>query len=192
MLRDERRPNSLVPRHWVRPILALMALLSVFALPRLGRAATPSNIVILIGEDEYKTWETLPEFAKTELEPRGMKITVIQQDPKDINNFPGLIEALPKADLLLLSTRRRLSAKEQIDAIRSFLNSGKPLVGIRTACHALRRPWRARRTRPSRGPMDAAGPILIRKYSGAITRTIGHPERKSQFPSLPAREARRF
>src|ERR1700676_290160 len=111
-------------RNWDRGPLRLLCLLafilswaSLFSTPAHG--ANSAHVVLLIGEDEYKTRETLPEFAKTELEPRGMQVTVIQQDAKDINNFPGLIEALPKADLLLVSARRRLAPKEQIDAIRA-------------------------------------------------------------------------
>ena len=65
---------------------------------------------------------------------------MIVQDPSDKNNFPGLVEALKTADLLVLSTRRRLPVKAQLDAVRAYLDSGKPLVGIRTACHAFSLP----------------------------------------------------
>lgn len=108
---------------------------SLFTTPAV--AASPAHIVLMIGEDEYKTSETLPKFAKTELEPRGMQVTVIQQDPKDKNNFPGLVDALSKADLLVVSVRRRIPPKDQMDAVRAYLEGGKPLVGIRTACHAF-------------------------------------------------------
>jgi type 1 glutamine amidotransferase len=91
----------------------------------------------MIGEDEYKTWETLPEFAKSELEPAGFRVTVVHADTQDKNNFPGLIAALGDADLLFISLRRRTPFKEQLDTVRAHLNAGKPLVGIRTACHAF-------------------------------------------------------
>jgi len=95
------------------------------------------HIVFMIGEDEYHTWETLPDFAKRELEPRGYSITIIQQDPADKNNFPGLVEALRSADLLFVSVRRRTPPVDQLEAVRAHLAAGKPLVGIRTACHAF-------------------------------------------------------
>jgi type 1 glutamine amidotransferase len=41
------------------------------------------------------------------------------------------------ADLLFVSVRRRTPPKEQLDAVRAHLAAGKPLVGIRTACHAF-------------------------------------------------------
>ena len=95
------------------------------------------HIVFMIGEDEYHTWDTLPDFAKRELEPRGYTITTIQQDPADKNNFPGLVEALRSADLLFVSVRRRTPPADQLEAVRAHLAAGKPLVGIRTACHAF-------------------------------------------------------
>ena len=101
------------------------------------RAAEPARIVCMIGEEEYKTWETLPDFAAKELKAAGHRVTIINADAADKNQFPGLIEALRDADLLVLSVRRRTPPKEQLDAVRAYLAAGKPLVGIRTACHAF-------------------------------------------------------
>ena len=95
------------------------------------------TLVFLIGEDEYRTAETLPEFAQRELEPRGFRVEIIQDSPGDKGNFAGLAEALPKADGLLISLRRRALPQAHLDAIRAHLAAGKPLVGIRTASHAF-------------------------------------------------------
>jgi type 1 glutamine amidotransferase/nicotinamidase-related amidase len=95
------------------------------------------SLVFLIGEDEYRTAETLPEFARRELEPRGFRVEIIQDSPGDQGNFAGLIPALSKADGVLVSVRRRALPKAQLDAIRAHLEAGKPLVGIRTASHAF-------------------------------------------------------
>jgi type 1 glutamine amidotransferase/nicotinamidase-related amidase len=95
------------------------------------------HAVFLIGEDEYKTWETLPDFAKKNLEWRGWRVSVIQQDAQDKHRFPGLIDTLHDADLLFVSTRRRALPQDQLDAIRAYLNAGRPLVGIRTASHGF-------------------------------------------------------
>lgn len=99
--------------------------------------AQAANLVFMIGEDEYLTWETLPEFAKKDVEPLGHHVTIIHADSADKNHFPGLIEALKDADLLLVSVRRRTPLKEQLDAVRAYLAAGKPLIGIRTASHAF-------------------------------------------------------
>ena len=100
-------------------------------------AAGSANIVFMIGEDEYKTWETLPQFARTELAPRGVHFTIVLEDARRKNHFPGIAEALKTADLLVLSVRRRLPPKDELDAVRAYLNAGHPLVAIRTACHAF-------------------------------------------------------
>src|SRR5262249_13101198 len=101
----------------------------------LGEAKKP-HVVFLIGEDEYKTEVSLPEFAKKELEPRGIRCTFMLADEKEKNKFMGL-EALKDADLLVLSVRRRIPPPEQLQGIRDYLESGRPLVGIRTASHAF-------------------------------------------------------
>ncbi len=95
------------------------------------------SIVMIIGEDEYKTEVSLPAFAKQELEPRGFQVTIVHADSAEKNNFPGIAEAVAKADLLLVSVRRRTPPKEQLDAVRAHVAAGKPLVGIRTASHAF-------------------------------------------------------
>ena len=95
------------------------------------------NLLFVIGEDEYKTDVTLPAFAQQELEPRGFAVRFVHADSTEKNNFPGLADAVARADLVFVSVRRRTPPKEQLDAIRSHLAAGKPLVGIRTASHAF-------------------------------------------------------
>jgi type 1 glutamine amidotransferase len=95
------------------------------------------SILMVIGEDEYRTEQTLPAFARQELEPRGFQVRFAHADPADKNNFPGLTKAAAEADLVLISIRRRTPPNEQLAAIRAHLAAGKPLVGIRTASHAF-------------------------------------------------------
>ena len=92
--------------------------------------------VFLIGEDEYKTEVTLPAFAAKELEPLGVRCTFVIADPKSPHDFRGA-RALEDADLLVLSVRRRAPRAEEMAMIRKYIEAGKPLVGIRTACHAF-------------------------------------------------------
>lgn len=99
-------------------------------------AAAPPHVVLLIGEDEYQTEKTLPAFADDELANRGVRLTTIYSDANDPNVFPGL-EALDKADLLIVSVRRRTPPAEQLQRIRKYIEKGKPVVGIRTASHAF-------------------------------------------------------
>lgn len=96
----------------------------------------PKKVVMLIGDDEYKTEVTLPAFAETDLQPIGIEVQIVHSDPKDKNNFPGMAEAVKSADLVLVSVRRRTPPKDQLDALKAHVAAGKPIVGIRTASHA--------------------------------------------------------
>jgi type 1 glutamine amidotransferase/nicotinamidase-related amidase len=93
------------------------------------------HVVIIMAEDEYKTEKTLPEFALKYL-GKTCKVSQVFGNPKNRNDLPGL-EVLKDADVLLVSVRRRVLPKAQMDLIRQFVASGKPVVAIRTACHAF-------------------------------------------------------
>lgn len=94
------------------------------------------HIVFVIGENEYNTWETLPEFAKKDIEFRGYKCSFVNAPSAGGNAFKNF-EAIKTADLLVISVRRRTPPKEMMALIRQHLDAGKPLVGIRTASHAF-------------------------------------------------------
>lgn len=96
------------------------------------------RIAIAIGETEYKTGETLPPFARDVLQDQfGFEPIVVQAEKGKAHEMPGLEAALAKADLLLLSVKRRALPEKDLAAVRNFLAAGKPIVGIRTANHAF-------------------------------------------------------
>src|SRR4029079_4817209 len=47
------------------------------------------------------------------------------------------LQVLAKVDLLVVFARRIALPHEQMNAIKSYLSKGKPLIGIRTANHAF-------------------------------------------------------
>jgi type 1 glutamine amidotransferase len=96
--------------------------------------ARPPHIVIVTAEQEYDAKDTLPAFAKSELAPRGYKVTCINSD--STTDIPGL-EALDDADLLIMFMRRRTLPDAELKHFQSYFDSGKPVVAIRTACHAF-------------------------------------------------------
>ncbi len=101
------------------------------------QADIKKQIVIIIGENEYNTWETLPEFARKELEYRGYQVSYVCATPEEGDaNFTNYT-AIAKADLVLVSARRRTPPKAMMDLLRSHVASGKPVIGIRTASHAF-------------------------------------------------------
>ena len=103
-----------------------------------GFAADPArpHAVFVLGENEYRTAETLPEFATKELEVRGFKCSYVKAPPEGGNEFANF-QVIKDADLLVVSVRRRTPDREMIDLIRRHLDAGKPLVGLRTASHSF-------------------------------------------------------
>lgn len=93
------------------------------------------RLVIVTAEDEYRTEQTLPEFAAKQL-GHDFKVDFVFANEAERNDLPG-IELLNDADLLLLSVRRRVLPGEQLATIRRYLERGGPVVGIRTASHAF-------------------------------------------------------
>ena len=124
-------------------LIAAAAVLLIADWGRTAGAAEPASqqptahVVFVIGEDEYRTAETLPAFADAQLAPNGLACTFIHAATDDPNYFPGLEAALAKADLVVLSVRRRTPPTAQLAAIRGSLDAGKPLVAIRTSSHAF-------------------------------------------------------
>lgn len=98
------------------------------------------HILFLTSEDpdNYEAHITLPRFAERLEEGHGFETTVLQGEGElHAFEFPGLEEALTGADLLVIFFRRIALPEAQLTAIQDYLNRGKPLVGIRTANHAL-------------------------------------------------------
>ncbi len=122
-----------VERYWC-PTIASTALLGGEAM-RFKEDVRP-RVLFLVGDEEYKTAETVPAWAKAELAWRGVNCTFIIDDPKQPATLAGL-EKLPEADALFISLKRRALTPEQFAIIRKHLDAGKPVIGIRTASHAF-------------------------------------------------------
>ena len=97
---------------------------------------TRPRLAVLVAEREYKTNESLPPFALKYL-GKSFKVSFAFADAKERNTIPGTEAALSDADVLLVSVRRRVLPESQMKAIRGFVESGKPVLGIRTANHAF-------------------------------------------------------
>jgi hypothetical protein len=102
------------------------------------------HIVIVTGDEEYRSEEVGPMLGKILAARHGFKCTVLfALDPKDgtINpvnqtNIAGLSN-LANADMMVIFTRFRELPDSQMKFIDDFVNSGKPILGIRTATHAF-------------------------------------------------------
>ncbi|MCA9175903.1 MAG: ThuA domain-containing protein [Planctomycetales bacterium] len=93
------------------------------------------HVVMLIGEREYRTNESLPKFAVSTL-GKDFRVTILHAEAENKNSVPG-IETIADADVLLVSMRRRLLPIAQLKYVRDHVAAGKPVVGIRTANHAF-------------------------------------------------------
>ena len=102
------------------------------------------HIVFVIGDDEYRSEDSMPQLAKILAARHGFKCTLLfainpdtgEIDPNTLDNIPGL-ENLKTADLMVIFTRFRELPDEQMKYIIDYTNSGKPILGVRTATHAF-------------------------------------------------------
>ena len=103
------------------------------------------HIVFVSGDEEYRSEEALPMLAKILAMHHGFKCTVLFAvdpetgtiDPCNQTHIPGL-HHLQTADMMMLFTRFRELPDEQMKYIVDYTNSGRPIMGLRTATHAFR------------------------------------------------------
>jgi nicotinamidase-related amidase/type 1 glutamine amidotransferase len=93
------------------------------------------HLVVVAAEDEYKTEVTLPEFAMKQL-GKDYRVSFVFTDAKNKHTLPG-IEQLNTADAVLFSVRRKPLVKADLDIVRKFVASGKPVIALRTSSHAF-------------------------------------------------------
>ena len=138
-------------------LFTAMAVLTALSLPlescagdRLEFKAThvtdnTKHVVLIAGDEEYRTEESMPMLAKILSVRYDCNSTVLFSfgpdgaDYIDPNNQQGLrgLDALDSADLMIIGTRFRRPSAQQAQHITEYLNAGKPVLGIRTATHAF-------------------------------------------------------
>ncbi|MHC5063581.1 MAG: ThuA domain-containing protein [Planctomycetota bacterium] len=131
-----------------------------------GKAGPGSGkrVVLVSGDEEYRSEEGLPQLGKILAEHHGFDCSVLFAidpetgaiDPNNQNNIPGL-ELLEDADLMIIMTRFRNLPDAQMQHIVEYCQSGKPIIGMRTATHAFRMPADATYSRWGSGNKDWDG-----------------------------------
>ena len=114
------------------------------------------HVVLVSGDEEYRSEEGLTQLARILATHHGFTCTVLyaidpesgEINPMNQKNIPGL-EALRKADLMVIATRFRNLPDEQMQEIDAYLKAGKPVIGLRTATHAFALPKESRFARYS-------------------------------------------
>ena len=105
------------------------------------------HIVLVSGDEEYRSEECLPQLGKILAVRHGFKCTVLFPinltdgtiQPDKVDNIPGL-EVLDSADLLVLFTRFRDLPDGAMKHFVDYTESGKPIVALRTSTHAFNIP----------------------------------------------------
>jgi hypothetical protein len=99
------------------------------------------HVVLISGDEEYRSEEAMPQLAQILAERHGFRTTVLfaidhdgTVNPERRDNIPGL-ENLKNADLAILFIRFRDLPDDQMKHIVDYLNSGRPVIVIRTATH---------------------------------------------------------
>lgn len=101
------------------------------------------HIVFLASDHEYKSEEVCPALARILAKNFGFKCTVLfglnakGEIQNGSSNIPGM-EALETADLLFMGLRFQDWNDEQMGHFLKYMDSAKPIIGIRTSTHAFK------------------------------------------------------
>lgn len=109
-----------------------------------GGAGSGRHVVLVSGDEEYRSEEGLPMLARMLSTLHGFRCTVlfaVDPDTGIVNphantNIPGLSN-LDDADLMFIQTRWRVLPDDQMEPIDRYLKAGKPVIALRTATHAF-------------------------------------------------------
>jgi len=97
-------------------------------------------VAFITAEGEYNSNLTLPKFAHELLLTKGVNCEFAIGKPEEKGNDRHNIEnlqILEDADLAVFFIRRRGLEPGKMALIKNYINSGKPVLGIRTASHAF-------------------------------------------------------
>ena len=104
------------------------------------------HIVLLSGDEEYRSEESMPMMGKILSERHGFKCTVLFSIDPDGTINPnrgeslGKPEALDSADLVIMALRFRKWPDETMKHFDEAINRGTPLVALRTSTHPFQLP----------------------------------------------------
>ncbi len=127
--------NDLIVQHIERYVCPTISSSQVLGKEFRFAQDTRPNLMILMAEDEYETEQTLPKFAAKHLS-QHFRVTLTYGSDNEPQRMVGIAD-IASADALLVSVRRRPLPETDLNLIRGFVRSGKPVIGIRTASHAF-------------------------------------------------------
>ncbi|MGH7955452.1 MAG: hypothetical protein ACREH8_00390, partial [Opitutaceae bacterium] len=114
--------------------------------PPAGAPPKNKHVVLLSGDEEYRSEEALPMLAKILSQRHGFKTTVLFAldpdgtiNPENQKSLAGA-DALDNADLIIMSLRFRNWADDQMKRFVDACLRGVPLIALRTSTHAFNFP----------------------------------------------------
>ena len=104
------------------------------------------HVVLISGDEEYRSEEAMPMMARLLSEKHGFKTTVLfsvdAEGKVDPNNQQSLTNpaALDSADAVILMVRFRGWPDDAMGHFANFFKAGKPIIALRTSTHAFSLP----------------------------------------------------
>ncbi len=131
---------------------------------------TRKVVAFLTAENEYYTNLRFPQFAHELLLTKNVNCKFAIGKP--ITEGPGIhnienLQILNNADLVVMCIRRRALEDDKMQLIKNYMNSGKPLLAIRTSSHAF----------------DAKGNVS-RSGGGVVAANVPVSDQLSQWPEF--------
>jgi type 1 glutamine amidotransferase/nicotinamidase-related amidase len=96
--------------------------------------AKPLHVCLVSGSEEYQSDISLSAYKEYVEKRYDIQCTLLQAN--GFEDFPGL-EALQDCDVALFFTRRLRIDGQQLHYVIDYIESGKPLVALRTASHGF-------------------------------------------------------
>jgi Trehalose utilisation len=92
------------------------------------------RIALISGSLEYSSDESLTKLQATW--EKQFAVECVRMSRRTDTDIPGL-EKLPECDVAVFFTRRLKPTPEQLEGVKKYLASGKPVIGLRTASHGF-------------------------------------------------------
>jgi len=94
----------------------------------------PLKVCLVSGSAEYDSDVSLAAFQKYLQENYNAECTLVKA--RGFDDLPGL-EALDDCEVALFFTRRLTITGEQLDRVKKYCESGRPILAVRTASHGF-------------------------------------------------------
>jgi type 1 glutamine amidotransferase len=130
-----RRYFNRMPRTaYVALFLYPVAVLALLGRPATADERSPLKVCILSGCPTYNSETSLPPFQDWLETNYNVRCTRVVRQAVD--NLPGL-EQLDDCDVALVFFKRMELKGDQLERFKRYVTSGRPLVAVRTASHAV-------------------------------------------------------